>query len=478
MTEVKVAPPARPLFYVGVDGTEIIDTLAWGALWRKRFGWSNLLLELAADPADSKRRLDAGHPILPMISSTGRHLGVAYTDTCMTPEGLNGGGVDPKWPSKTPTGNVAQMNAQLTFTQGFVLNPRVDSKTKALSDTGDLVADVVFISSHGATNGDMFGIRGYTQVGVDYMFSLSQATVLNRRFKGPKWLLLSNCNTLFDATHNDWLDLIADPATPLRGIAGFRDACPLADGSVDLYAALIEQMARGKTIVAAWQKALTDHNLEKNWIVLCHDAAGGDTIQDWNAGKLAPITPLAPPSVKQFTSDTPTGRAVTHTIDPFSVFWSKGGTRVDASNRTQAAFKIATGDKVTITVGPPGGAASFTAGTKVGLVLIYIRPTYQQIVDVTKMFAVDQAASTGIAPPVTVTPLNRFRFKADAPDSWVFTINGTPPTVVLALTCGNLDLSNLGHHNAPLYLLGVLKIPGVAALIQFQFIRNGSIIAA
>lgn len=478
MTEVKVAPPPKPLFYVGIDGTEVVDTVAWGALWRKKFGWNNLLLELSADPADAKRRLDSGHALLPMISNVQRHGGNSFTDTCMTPEGLNGSGLDAKWPGKKPVDNVTQMNDQLVFTQSFVLNPRVDSKAKALSDTGDLVADVVFISSHGATNGDMFGIRGYTQAGVDYMFSLSQSTVLNRRFKGPKWLLLSNCNTLFEATHNDWLDLIADAATPLRGIAGFRDACPLADGSVNLYAAMIDQMTRGKTIIAAWQKALTDHGLEKNWTVLCHDAAAGDTIQDWNAGTLAPITKLSPPSVKQFTSDTPAGTPVTHTTEPFEVFWSKGGAKVDAANRTQTAFKIATGDKVTITVRPPGGAANFTAGARVGMMLVYIRPTYQQTVDVTKMFTIDMAASKGIKAPVTFATVNSFAFNKTAPDSWLFQIAGTPAEAVLALACGNLDLEKLGHHNVPLWLTAAVRVAGARTSVLFRFIRNGSIIVA
>jgi hypothetical protein len=371
------------------------------------------------------------------------------------------------------------MNQQLAFTQTFVLNPRVDSKAKTLSDSaGDLVADVVFISSHGANNGDMFGIRGYTQAGVDYMFSLIQAVALNRRFGGPKWVLLSNCNTLFQATHNDWLDLIADPATPLRGITGFRDACPLADGSVDLFATMIDLMARGKTIVESWKQALTGHGLGKNWIVLCHEEAAGDTIQAWNANTLPPITKFSPPAVKQFTADDPGGKAVVHTDDPFGVSWSKDGTPITAANRLQPANKIKTGDKVTITISPPTGAASFEAGTRVALLLVYIRLTYNQIVDVTKMFTIDPATSSGIQQPVTTKHINRFGLEKDAPDTWLMDIAGTPAAAVLSLTVGNLDLSSLGHHNVPLWLGGFMKVPSRPSVIVFEFIRNGSIIAA
>jgi len=479
MTKIKVAPPTTDLFYVGIDGTEVVDTLAWGSLWGKRFGWSNLLLKLDPDPNHSSRLLDPAHPMLPMISAKRSHGGASFTDTCITPEGLDGSGHDVSWPGTTPQTNLPQMNQQLEFTQTFVLNPRVDSKAKTLSDTaGDLVADVVFISSHGAKTGDMFGIQTYSQPGVDYMFTLMGSVALNRRFGGPKWVLLSNCNTLDQATHNDWLDLIADPATPLRGITGFRDACPLADGSVDLFATMIDLMAQGKTIVESWQKALTGHGLGKNWTVLCHEEAAGDTIQAWNANTLPPITKFSPPSVKQFTADDPGGKAVVHTDDPFGVSWSKDGTLITAANRLQPANKIQTGDKVSITIRPPAGAANFEAGTGVALLLVYIRLTYNQIVDVTKMFTIDPATSSGIKQPVTTRHFNSLAFKKDVPDMWVMHIDGTPAAAVLSLTVGNLDLSGLGHHNVPLWLGGLMKVPSQSSLIVFEFIRNGSIIAA
>jgi hypothetical protein len=478
MTETKVAPPVKDLFYVGIDGTEVIDTIAWGALWRDVFGWKNLLLQLNADSADANRRLDPTHPDLPMITTEQTRTGKKFKDVCIMPEGLDGKGLDAKWPGPNPQDNVSKMNDQLSFTQLFTLNPRVDSATHTLSaDGGDIVADVVFISSHGATNGDMFGVESYTLSGVDYIFSLIQATALNRRFAGPKWVLLSNCNTLFPATHNDWLDLIVDPASPLRGIVGFRDACPLAGPSVDLFATLIDQMRAGKTIIQGWQKSLTAHSLEKNWIVLAHEEAVGDTIQAWNAGTLPPITKLAPPSVKQFTSDDPTGKTVTHTTAPFEVFWSKGGTRITASNRLDTANKIATGDKVLITVNPPPPAATFTAGAQVALMLVYIRVTYNQIVDVTKMFTIDTAASSGIKQPVKMKPVNSFRVKSNAPDTWIFEVDGTPASAILSLTCGNLDLSSLGHHNVPLWLRGWIKFPAITSILTFDFIRDGSIIA-
>jgi len=79
--------------------------------------------------------------------------------------------------------------------------------------------------------------------------------------------------------------------------------------------------------------------------------------------------------------------------------WSKDGTLITAANRLLPANKIKTSDKVTITIRPPAGAATFEAGTQVALMLVYIRVTYDQIVDVTKMFAIDPAtgAKTVIA---------------------------------------------------------------------------------
>jgi hypothetical protein len=182
--------------------------------------------------------------------------------------------------------------------------------------------------------------------------------------------------------------------------------------------------------------------------------------------------------VKQFTSDDPTGKAVTHTPEPFELFWSKDGTRITASNRLAGASKIATGNKVTITIVPLTPATAFEAGTKVAIMVVYIRVTYEQIVDVTKMFTIDTATSGGMKQPVTTKPVNTFRFKRDAPDTWVFQIDGTPANAVLSLTCGNLDLSNLGHHNVPLWLRGWIRRPSASSSVSFDFIRNGSIIAA
>src|ERR1700730_14598501 len=117
MTDQKIPPRASDRFYVTIDGTRAVDSLAIGRLWQK-FGWRNLLDGLNGPSADPQRRTDTAHPELPIrfMEETRAGTSAKFKDIVIMPEGRDGTGVDPgNWPSASSTGNSAKINAANTF---------------------------------------------------------------------------------------------------------------------------------------------------------------------------------------------------------------------------------------------------------------------------------------------------------------------------------------------------------------------------
>lgn len=479
---VKLKPDQPERFYVGIDGTGTIDTLAWGQLWHATFGWKNLLLELSKDSADANRRVDNAHPKLPIrrLVRTHRSTKTAFADTCLLPEGVDkvvkgtfkGSGTDKLWPGTDASGNKAEIDAACRFMQTFIMNPRVDAAAaSSLTDTGTAgkVASVVFISSHGFSTGDMFGDSRFV-AGSDYLFELTKAVAAGQ-FSGPDWLLLSNCSTLDSIAQPDWVKIMTG-TVPLRGIVGFQNVCPGPDDSVDIFSRLIQELANGKTFLEAWPRAVKSKTNKDFWVVLCHENAKGDTIADLNAGTVKPI-PATGSKVFAFDEAHLAGQQVADPPDPFDVFWSKGTTVVTAANR--GANKIAKGDDFTITVRLPDPSRKPTVPTQfadkaqVSITLIYIRPNYAQDVDVNALFTVTGVTGGALRSPKPTDKLNAQRpagsDKGD--DSWVLIVSGTPTEVVLKLNCK--DLSTLHHRGV------LLRLQVDIGTEKFYFARNGAI---
>lgn len=445
--------------YVGVDVTEAIDTVAFGHMWNARFGWSNLLLDLKADPADADRRIDSAHPKLPIKRLTRSKGGKTFADTVLMPENVDSSGAD-------ATYTLSDMLASEVFMHTFLLRPSADPSTSALNDAGTgNVADLIYVSSHGLHDGGMFGEAGAI---ISYLFQLAPTAAAGGQFAFPGWLVLSNCGTLDFPTHEDWLKVMSGP-TPLRGVVGFREACPTAQGSVGFAGVFIDQLASGKTILDAWVFTISTMVSPSNYIVLCHDDAKGDTIADWNASALKPIG--ATSKILRFDSTAPSGTPVVATPDPYEAFWSKGTTRITALNIYDAPNHIngpaasgGTGDAVTITVRPTAPATTFTAGTQISITVVYIRVDYPQVVDVSKMFKV--TGQTGASAPTTART-NTKNPNTSEPDTWKLTVTGTPAEVTLSLQC--LDFSMLKEPAVPLRL----QVNNGSS--TFLFVRNGSV---
>jgi len=447
---IKLKPTDPRLRYLGVDVTEAIDTVAWGHVWNQFFGWDNLLWELDKDPGDKtgNTRVDKAHPGMP-IQRLLRNVGTqTFSDTVLMPGGVDGNGdiLNPVFRTSTK------------FMQTFLLNPRADKATSSLSAGGaGIGADIIYISSHGVFNGEMFGGAAV----LTPLFAPASAAKAGE-FAIPGWIILSNCSTLDPASHGDWLKLMGGKV-PLRGIVGFQHGCPTAAGSVGFVGVFLQLLAANKTILDAWRTAITQKVSAKNWVVLCHKDAQKDTISDWNAGKLTPITPE---SDILFFEDGNAGTVVTPPKDPYEAFWSKGGQQIKAEDLVDPAFFLKKGDTVTITVKPQPPAATFSDKTPIAITFIYIRPDYPQNIDVNQMF--DVVSRTGMVADTPATDdLNKQSPGGD--DSWLSIVSGTPTEVVLTLKCK--DLSMLKHQNDPVLVYLRVKISGTST----DFRRNGGI---
>jgi len=442
--------------YVGIDVTNALDTVAFGHMWNAFFGWKNLVWDLNKDPANDQVRVDSAHPKMPIKRLVRSHSGTTYADTCIMPEGVDGSNTDPAYTN-------ADVKASDQFMHTFIMRPSADSSSSALNDAGTgSVADLIYLSSHGLHDGVMFGTPGL--LAGEWLFELSVAANGGGTFAGPGWVVLSNCGTLDDPTHEDWLKVMSG-ATPLRGVVGFRETCPLEGGSVDFSAVFINQLATGATMLNAWKTAVSTKVSSTAWIVLCHEEAKDDTIADWNASKLKAIASGS--KVLRFDSTTPaTGTQVTATPDPYEAFWSKGGTRITAINIFDPANAIAKGDTATITVKPQAPATTFTAGATIAITVVYIRVDYPQIVDISKMFKV--TGQTGANAPTT-SRTNAKNANTTEPDTWTLTVTGTPSEVTLTVEC--LDFSMLKELGVPLRLQVNNGSPP-----PYVFVRNGSIV--
>ncbi|MBV8750963.1 MAG: hypothetical protein JO103_14750 [Candidatus Eremiobacteraeota bacterium] len=437
--------------YVGIDVTKALDTVAFGHMWNAFFGWRNLVWDLNKDPANDQVRVDSAHAKMPIKRLVRTHSGTDYADTVVMPENVDGSGSDSTYTD-------VDIKAADKFMHTFILRPSVDSSSSSLNDAGTgVVADLIYISSHGLHDGVMFG----TGMAGEWLFELAVAASGGGQFAGPGWVVLSNCGTLDDQTHEDWMKVMSG-STPLRGIVGFRETCPLEGGSVDFAAVFIHQLATGATMLNAWKTAVSTKVSSTAWIVLCHEEAKDDTIADWNASKLKAIASGS--KILRFDSTTPaTGTQVVATPDPYEAFWSKGGTRITAINMFDPANQMGKGDAVTITVKPTAPATTFTAGTTITVTIVYIRVDYPQIVDISKMFSV--TGQTGANAPTT-SRTNMKNANSSEPDTWTLTVTGTPSEVTLTLQC--LDFSMLKELGVPLRL----QVNNGSS--TFLFVRNGS----
>jgi hypothetical protein len=450
---VKLRPDQPSIFYAGIDATEPQDTVGWGHVWSVMFGWRNLFLQLPADPSHVKR-IDSNHPDLPVA----RVVAGDFADTCMMPLGTDGRGT--AFGQKL---SLAQMNANARFTQRFILCPRVSNGLIATEDPSAPVAEILYISSHAVPSGDMYGLEH----NADPIFNVplaaldAKADPQRNSFRGPKWLLLSQCNSLSSGLHNDWLTLMKPPST-LRGVLGFRSRFFDADGSLKIYRAFIRRLTEGETLVDAWINTIRATKVKEtqdDFVAVCHREARNDTIEQWNNRALPAVSGR---DIVLIDTTNPSGVALQEEPPPFTVFWSKvestGSTRITPRNKGDHRMKV--NDVFTITIVPPAGSQFGLFTVEVTVTLIYLRPTYIRNFDVTDMFDVidtDPESVKGYS-SFQALHLDDERRQPDPPakpiqygkNSWLLKLSNTHPQVQLKLRCKRLDM--LEHTRDRLWL--------------------------
>lgn len=222
---------------------------------------------------------------------------------------------------------------------------------------------------------------------------------------------------------------MTNPAAPLRGITGFQRGCPLAGTSADLYAGFIRRLAQGMTLLEAYAATLRAFKLNNNWVVLCHEDAVGDTISDWNDGKLKPISisSSSPAKIKIFSEANPSGIPLVPTVQQFRYSWVKGGVELNESNRFDLSSMLAVGEEFTIRLTPPAGT-KFKDGEIVSITLIYIRADYSDPIDVDTMFEVKGVVGADFVGTAKLNSQN-----SGPKDSWKLKIKGDQSQLELKL---------------------------------------------
>jgi hypothetical protein len=495
MTKAKVKARSVGLFYVTIDGTRAIDSLAFGQLWHgEGIGWQNLLDDLRTDASNPSRLVDDAHPQLPIHHFTewqvlpGGRSGNMFSDTVLMPEGIDGEGVDyPLWPSFFASGNAARINDANKFVREFIMTPRCDVAASSLG-SGTRFADLVYVSSHGIRTGDMFGQSTYHngEVFTGGFFILALAAASGAGFAGVKWLVLSNCNTMVPGTHSDWLTLMkASPG--FRGILGYQGTSVDAEKASAVNVRFGTHVKAGQSLRAAWRQANIDSGMTSQWVVICRDPAKNDTISQWNSGKLPPV--LATSAITLFDERHQSGAPVVPHPDPFGVFWSTiaGGvaTKITPLNRYDPGNKItssaeASPSLVSVTVTSAPAVPSFPAGTVIQATLIFVRENYPEPIDIDRMFTI--VGTSGISPIVLSLHLNDKRVVGEppaidpGPDTWEMTVPAEVTSVTLTLRIDYLFLRYVDH-NVPFWLRASFTPPGGPQVGPFDFTHDAAIFA-
>ena len=443
----KIKSPQTPLFYVGIDGTESVDTVVFGNYWAQCFKWTNLLSKLTLT---GKRYTDTANPKLPILRKGHSVNKTVFADGCIMPEGAEGTGLDSgNWPGPDASANQSLLEAACdAVRKTFVISPHCDTQKNALGLTGDIKADLVYLSSHGLFSGKLLGEAMLHSLSFSIghpIFDLNEAVQAKTPFSAPKWVVAACCSVLDDSNWHSWRELMSDPAEPLRGILGYRGTSPAADDAARLNISFINKLASGMTMLEAWRKAneAFGSGTRNAWAAVCNENAVGDTLADWNAITLKPIS-TSPLVVKGFDNSNQSGTVVTAPVEPYRVRWLKRkpdqpGDDVDAASLQ--ATEVKPGDLVTLAAAPAPAVApappapappapTFPAGATIDLTLFFIQIRFSKDVDVDAMFVVKDQFNVSKIDRKRVNPAG-----ATGSDTWSVTIQGTPTVVALTLQC-------------------------------------------
>jgi hypothetical protein len=426
-----VAPP--PIYYLLVDGTNAVDSAAFGAALEKAFpAFKNLAEESLGrqeDPtADAtgpyvKRLVDANHKELPIWrfhDKSGKDIAVVM------PGGKDGRCADKAWAipanrSKLAEGDALLMQTLLrtprTNVSPGTSPPRLGFEPPAPSagSAPGRTAELLQVSSHGWLGGFMRGEAPAAMatgnppdddwsVHPPY-FAVGSAASRGDGFHGPKWIVLAQCSTANDATWSLWAQVLAASSPGVRGIIAYEFSAPEASVAADLARTFI-QNAQTQTILDAWWHTNAASGL--NWAAIVHKNALGDKLADWRSfGALGDLSTSATVSnYLGFISDPshpgakPAGQPIFIVPEPFAlkIFHQDGATwrEILPSNLDTPTAYFDTKNLYRVQVNAPPGKK--IASVQITWVHIRVSLTRQQFT-VAQLF--DVTAPAGVTATVT-----------------------------------------------------------------------------
>lgn len=265
--DVVVAPPT--LYYAQADGTNFKDSAFLGAKLEKQTAFKNLISEFIKPKAGTPGRLEcATRPWFPLwrvdLKSRPDAKGIAV----IAPGGLNGSDEKNELSSK---GDEAS-----EFIDSWFFEPAVtiDSSGNASLGVGAGTvhrAHLVIMSSHGWLGGFAQGDFGQPK-----WFLVGKTAEQGRGFKGPVWVILTQCSTLNSATWASWTKILARSTPHVRGILGYEEVAPGASAAATINDKFVASLKAGKTFLEAW----VANNLKNNWAAIVHKDALQDKLKD------------------------------------------------------------------------------------------------------------------------------------------------------------------------------------------------------
>lgn len=272
MPDVRVAPP--PLYYAQADGTNFYDSAMFGRDLETHTKFRNLISEfIKPGPSDPARLVDPTRPWFPMWRVNTKNpsepdpKGVAVIAPC----GLNGSAKS-EFPNRA-----ADWDKASEFFDQWFFEPAVtvDASGQATLGVGAGTvhrAHLVVMSSHGwlggFAGGEIWEQRKWYLVG--------RVAEQGRGFRGPLWVILTQCSTLNSATWPSWAKVLANSDPHVRGILGYEESAPGARTAAAIGQGFVKKLKAGQTFLEAWRSS----NPSSNWAAIVHKDAVNDRLQD------------------------------------------------------------------------------------------------------------------------------------------------------------------------------------------------------
>ncbi len=477
MADVKVAPP--PLYYAQADGTSFVDSAKFGKDLETKTAFRNIIAEFMKPSAAEPARLeDPDHPWFPMwrvnTSAQKDPKGIAV----IAPSGLNGSGT-----SEFPGGS-ADWDKVSEFFDSWFFEPAVtvDGSGKATLGVGAGTvhrAHLVVMSSHGwlggFAGGEIWEQRKWYLIG--------RVAEKGRGFKGPLWVLLTQCSTLNSATWPSWAKVLANSSPHVRGILGYEEVAPGASVAAAIGKGFVQKLKEGQSFLAAWKAV----NPSSNWAAIVHKDAVNDKLKDLHdiaAGKkpLADVTTTATTFnyygyLKNYKSGAAQeiylkeppfkfGFALKYSGKTYTV----GPSTLDGGQSRLADADAAPAWSWELTIATSDGSAM----KSVSVEWIHIRPSKVRL----KMDKIWQPPTASPAATITNTGTKKETFTAElsAPGASVTLTWKAQPASVLSAVSGDQSYhgdDKLVPHHSYLYPRVKVTPDGGGSPLTFDFPTNG-----